>query len=287
MGRLKEETSFWAFPPPKTISMNNLNDPPGWNIRPVPNQGPDGGKWNYALLVPMLGLAAFRWIWTRESQRQIEEAKSKFEGDVAAIGKDLDLKYKDTLTENRRTAALLELELEKARQRVEGYKRALASQSQHLMEERKQLQKERDDLEEEKKHALQTGAAGLALHAALQQEEKWQQRAEVFLQDVEQQLVERQNAFCSLLLPRDRRREIEKDLLLRVAKDPAAAELGLEDDIKDIFKNERHCADMLNMDRRKNGKLMWLYLKYWRLQVTLQKHTRAEDRLKGSLPDVK
>ncbi|KAI5612015.1 coiled-coil domain containing 127a isoform X2 [Silurus asotus] len=227
------------------------------------------------------------WIWTRESQRQIEEAKSKFEGDVAAIGKDLDLKYKDTLTENRRTAALLELELEKARQRVEGYKRALASQSQHLMEERKQLQKERDDLEEEKKHALQTGAAGLALHAALQQEEKWQQRAEVFLQDVEQQLVERQNAFCSLLLPRDRRREIEKDLLLRVAKDPAAAELGLEDDIKDIFKNERHCADMLNMDRRKNGKLMWLYLKYWRLQVTLQKHTRAEDRLKGSLPDVK
>lgn len=206
---------------------------------------------------------------------------------MAAIAKDLELKYKDTLTENRRTTALLELELEKARQRVEGYKKALASQSRHVLEERKQLQKEREELEEEKKHALQTGAAGLAFHAALQQEEERQQRAQVLLQDLEHQLVERQNAFCSLLLPRERRREMEKELLLRVAKDPMGAELGLEDDIRDIFKNDRHCADMLNMDRRKNGKLMWLYLKYWRQQVTLQTHQRAEGRLKGSLPDVK
>lgn len=200
---------------------------------------------------------------------------------------DLELKYKDTLTENRRTTALLELELEKARQRVEGYKKALASQSQHLLKERKQLLQEREKLEEEKKHALQTGAAGLALHTALQQEEEWQQKAQFLLQDLEHQLVERQNAFCSLLLPRGQRKEMEKDLLLRVAKDPLGAKLGLEDDIRDIFKNDRHCADMLNMDRRKNGKLMWLYLKYWRLQVTLQQHKRAEDRLKGQMPDVK
>lgn len=44
--------------------MNNLNDPPRWNIRPD-NRGReagagDGNPWNYALLVPMLGLAAFR-----------------------------------------------------------------------------------------------------------------------------------------------------------------------------------------------------------------------------------
>lgn len=41
--------------------MNNLNDPPNWNI--LPNRrgpGDDGSRWNYALLVPMLGLAAFR-----------------------------------------------------------------------------------------------------------------------------------------------------------------------------------------------------------------------------------
>lgn len=41
--------------------MNNLNDPPNWNIRPNSrDDGGDGSKWNYALLVPMLGLAAFR-----------------------------------------------------------------------------------------------------------------------------------------------------------------------------------------------------------------------------------
>lgn len=200
---------------------------------------------------------------------------------MAAIAKDLELKYKDTLMENRRTTALLELELEKAHHRVEGYKKALTVQSQHLLEERKNLHKEREELEEEKKHALQTGAGGLALHAALQQEEQWEQRAHGLLQNLEHHLVERQNAFCSLLLPRERRREMEKELLLRVAKDPMGAELALEDDIRDIFKNDRHCADILNMDKTKNGKLMWLYLKYWKMQVTLQKHKRAEDRLKG------
>lgn len=46
------------------ISMNNLNDPPNWNIRPNSRaDGGDGSRWNYALLVPMLGLAAFRKSW--------------------------------------------------------------------------------------------------------------------------------------------------------------------------------------------------------------------------------
>lgn len=44
--------------------MNNLNDPPRWNIQPDPRGrgagAGDGNQWNYALLVPMLGLAAFR-----------------------------------------------------------------------------------------------------------------------------------------------------------------------------------------------------------------------------------
>lgn len=42
--------------------MNNLNDPPRWNIEPDPRErgAGDGNQWNYALLVPMLGLAAFR-----------------------------------------------------------------------------------------------------------------------------------------------------------------------------------------------------------------------------------
>ncbi|KAI4873121.1 hypothetical protein NFI96_015543 [Prochilodus magdalenae] len=271
----------------KSISMNNLNDPPRWNIRPDPQGGDDGSKWNYALLVPMLGLAAFRWIWTRESQKQIQEIKVQYDRDMSTLARDLELKYKDTLTENRRTAALLELELEKERQRVQGYRKALVSQSQHLLEERKQLQKEREVLENEKRLALQSGAAGIALNGALQREEQWHQRAKALLEELEHQLVERQEAFCSLLVPRERRLELEKNLLLKVAKDPVGAELGLEEDLRDIFKNDRYCADLLNMDKKKNGKLMWLYLRYWQLQITLQKHKRAEETLKGTAPDIK
>lgn len=41
--------------------MNNLNDPPNWNILPHHREPRDeGSRWNYAFLVPMLGLAAFR-----------------------------------------------------------------------------------------------------------------------------------------------------------------------------------------------------------------------------------
>lgn len=49
--------------------MNNLNEPPRWNIQPNPREGgvgaEDGNKWNYALLLPLLGLAAFRELTTK------------------------------------------------------------------------------------------------------------------------------------------------------------------------------------------------------------------------------
>ncbi|XP_026865306.1 coiled-coil domain-containing protein 127a isoform X2 [Electrophorus electricus] len=235
----------------------------------------------------MIGLAAFRWIWTRESEKQIEKVKGQFEQDMAALTKDLELKYKDTVAQSRRTAALLELELEKERQRVQGYRKALAAQSQQLLEERKRLQKEREDLEQEKRATLYSGAVGTALRLALEQEEEWQQRARALLQELELQLTERQDAFCSLLVPRVHRLEMEKNLLLTAAKHPVGTELALEEDLRDIFRNDRHCADLLNMDKRKNGKLMWLYLRYWQLQVTLQKYKRAEETLKGSAPNSK
>lgn len=81
------------------------------------------------------------WIWTRESQREIEKVKSQYDKDVSVIKNEMELRYRDTLTERCRAAAMLELELENERQRVKGYKQALVSQSQQLMEERKQLQK--------------------------------------------------------------------------------------------------------------------------------------------------
>uniref|UniRef100_A0A3B1K2I5 Uncharacterized protein n=1 Tax=Astyanax mexicanus TaxID=7994 RepID=A0A3B1K2I5_ASTMX len=72
-------------------------------------------------------------------------------------------------------------------------------------------------------------------------------------------LVRRQEAFCSpWLLPRE-----------RGPKDPVGAELGLEEDLRDIFSNDRHCADLLI-----NGTKGML-------PVTLQKHKRAEEALRA------
>ncbi|TRY95552.1 hypothetical protein DNTS_004048 [Danionella cerebrum] len=261
--------------------MNNLNDPPHWNIRPeAAGEGDDAGRWNYALLVPMIGLAAFRWIWSRESQNQIQDMKKKYESNVEAISKDLEMKHSETLRENQRTAAHLALELEKERQRVQGYRSSLISQSQQLLEERKQLQQERQHLEEEKKRLLESGEPGVALREALRREEAWHNHAQLLLQELEEKLIERQEAFCSILFPRQRRVEMEEKLLVKATQHPLGAQLKLEGDLRDIFKNDRHCADLLNMERRRNGSLMWLYLRFWQLQITLSKHQRAEDRFR-------
>ncbi|XP_012710436.1 coiled-coil domain-containing protein 127 [Fundulus heteroclitus] len=259
--------------------MNNLNDPPRWNIEPDQRgrEGGDGNHWNYALLVPMLGLAAFRWIWTRDSQNEIQKVKVQYDTDVSTIKSEMESRYRDTLTESRRAVATLELELEKEKQRVKGYQQALVSHSQRLIQERKQLEQEREALNDEKRKSVKSGIAGAALRDALEREASWYQRAAATLRDLEGLLVERQNAYCSLIQPRDHRLEMEKNMLLKVVKDPVAAELGLESDLKDIFKRDKHCADLMNMDKRKNGSLMWVYLKYWQLQITLQRHRRAEE----------
>nr|XP_020452898.1 coiled-coil domain-containing protein 127 [Monopterus albus] len=260
--------------------MNNLNDPPRWNIQPDPRGSGvgagDGNQWNYALLVPMLGLAAFRWIWTRDSQREIQKVKSQFDMDVSTVKSEMEARYRETLTERSRAVATLELELEKERQRVKGYKQAIISQSQQLIEERKQLQQEQAALEAEKQRLVKSGTAGAALHHALELENDWYQRATAALKELEGLLVERQNAYCSLIQPRDQRLEMEKNMLIRVVKDPITAELDVESGLKDIFKRDKHCADLLNMDKRKNGSLMWVYLKYWQLQVQLREEKERE-----------
>ncbi|XP_077578021.1 coiled-coil domain-containing protein 127-like [Stigmatopora nigra] len=273
--------------------MNNLNDPPRWNIQPNPGEredgGADGNQWNYALLVPMLGLAAFRWIWTRESEREIEKAKSKYKRDVFMVKSEMESRYEETLTERRKAVASLEVELEKERERVKGYKHAMISQSHHLVEERKRLQEERDWLEEQKQSYINSGAGAAVLHQAMDQQNKWYQRANATLQEVEAQLVERQDAYCSLLLPRDKRLEMERNILVKVVKEPLAEEIDLEADLREIFKRDKHCANLMNMDKRKNGSLMWVYLKNWQLQVTVEKHKRTEAAILGKnlKPDTK
>lgn len=136
-------------------------------------------------------------------------------------------------------------------------------------------------MEEEKQRVVQSGAAGVVLQQALEGENSWYNRATATLKELESQLVERQNAYCSHIQHREHRVEMEKNMLLKVIKDPIGGELDLESDLSDIFKRDKHCAELLNVDKRKNGSLMWVYLKYWQLQVTLQKHKRAQEAILG------
>ncbi|KAM9798504.1 coiled-coil domain-containing protein 127a [Neosynchiropus ocellatus] len=264
--------------------MNDLNDPPRWNIEPPDHRGRgaaagDGNQWNYALLVPILGLAAFRWIWERDSQKELQKVKSQYEKEVTTMKSELEARYRETFTEQRRSLVQLEVQLEKEKQRVEGFKNAMLTQNQRLMQERKLLQEEQKLVAEEKQRVVKSGAAGAALRDALKQEDTWVQRAHATLKELEAQLVERQSAFCSPIQSRHQREEMERNMLLKVVREPIAREVDLESDLKDIFRRDKYCADYLNMDKRKNGSLMWVYLKYWQLQVTVQKHKRAEEAL--------
>ncbi|KAM8967896.1 coiled-coil domain-containing protein 127 [Pelodytes ibericus] len=260
--------------------MNNLNDPQNWNIPPNEGGG-DGSKWNYALLVPMLGLAAFRWIWSKESEKEIMKAKTKYLQKVTNTEKDLEAKYRDIISENRRTVAHLELELEKEQSRTISYRRALISQSKKLVEERKLLEQEKDNLRQELKAAHQSGAAGVLYSTYLGKEEEWKVKANSLLKEFEDDLKERQNIYCSLLVPKIKRLELEKKMLVKAITNPVAVELEMEDGLTDIFKNDTHCGVLMNTNKNQNGKLMWVYLKYWELTVELKKFKKAEEAMLG------
>ncbi|OXB76822.1 UNVERIFIED_CONTAM: hypothetical protein H355_003839 [Colinus virginianus] len=264
------------------VFMNNLNDPPHWNILPHHREPRDeGSRWNYALLVPMLGLAAFRWIWTRECQKEIEREKKEYYKKQSSLQKDLEAKYRDIITESRRTVAHLELELEKEQKRTLSYREALVSQSRKLVEERRILEQEQEKLEREKEVLLRSGAAGALYQSCLAKEEEWQKRANSLLKEFEDGLKERQEIYCSFVVPRSQRLEIEKNLLVKAATDPVAMALHMESGLKDIFQHDNYCGNLMNKSRSQNGKLMWLYLRYWQLAVELQKFKRVENVMLG------
>nr|XP_020669891.1 coiled-coil domain-containing protein 127 [Pogona vitticeps]XP_020669892.1 coiled-coil domain-containing protein 127 [Pogona vitticeps]XP_020669893.1 coiled-coil domain-containing protein 127 [Pogona vitticeps]XP_020669894.1 coiled-coil domain-containing protein 127 [Pogona vitticeps] len=262
--------------------MNNLNDPPHWNIRPnARDDDGHGSKWNYALLVPMLGLAAFRWIWSRESQKEIEKERKDYYQKLTFAQRELESKYRDIITENRRTVAHLELELEKAQNRTQSYRQALVSQSYKLVEERKALEQERRKLEEEKQILQHSGAAGALYQNCLEKEEEWQKKAAALLKECEDALTKRQDIYCSLVVPRHQRLEVEKQLLIRAATDPVALDLEMEAGLNDIFRHDTYCSNLLNTNKRRNGRLMWLYLRYWELSAELKKFKRVEKVMLG------
>ncbi|KAM9315570.1 coiled-coil domain-containing protein 127 [Gastrophryne carolinensis] len=261
--------------------MNNLNNPPHWNIHPN-DEGGDGNKWNYALLVPMLGLAAFRWIWSKESEKEIRRAELEYKEKATAMQTELENKYQDIILEKRRAAAKLEVALEKEHNRAEGYRTALISQSQKLVQERKVLEQEREQFKQEVAAAHRSGVASAVYASYLKKEDDWQRQARGLLKEFEEALKERQNIFCSLVEPRKKRLEIEKDLLVKAATNTIAAELQVTDGLLDIFKHDTHCAAFLNTNKHKNGKIMWLYLKYWELLVDLKKFKRVEGVMMGN-----
>ncbi|KAB0392702.1 hypothetical protein E2I00_013101 [Balaenoptera physalus] len=203
--------------------MNNLNDPPNRNIRPSSRaDGGDGSRWNYALLVPMLGLAAFRWIWSRESRKEIEKEREAYHQRRAAFQRDREAKYQATISESRRAVAQLSLELEKEQNRMTSYGEALISQECKMVEEKKLLEQERARVLQEKGQSLRS-----AYLSCLDKEEDWQRTARLLLREFEDALTERQSIYCSLVLPRHKQLEIEKSLLVRASTDPVAADLEM------------------------------------------------------------
>uniref|UniRef100_A0A673LNK6 Coiled-coil domain containing 127b n=1 Tax=Sinocyclocheilus rhinocerous TaxID=307959 RepID=A0A673LNK6_9TELE len=116
---------------------------------------------------------------------------------------------------------------------------------------------------------------------ALEMETKQEESASVFLNQVKHRLMERQWDFCSYFVRSPKMVAREKELLVFTAKESLLAHLKMEDGLRDIFKNDRTYANLFNTDERRNGSLMWLYLRYWRLQLTLQSHQRAEAAILG------
>ncbi|XP_069814366.1 coiled-coil domain-containing protein 127 [Dendropsophus ebraccatus] len=260
--------------------MNNLNNPPQWNIHPNGDDG-ERNKWNYALLVPMLGLAAFRWIWSKESEKEIRKAKTEYIEKVTTTEKELESKYRDIILENRRAVAHLEIELEKEQNRTLSYRNALIAQSRKLVEERKQMENEREKLKQEIKEAQRNSKAYAKYESHFKKEEEWQTKAKSLLKEFEEALKERQNIYCSLIIPKKHRFEMEKKMLVKAASNPIAVEMGMPDGLIDIFKHDNHCAVLTNTNKRENGRLMWVYLKYWELTVDLKKFKKLEEAING------
>ena len=128
--------------------------------------------------------------------------------------------------EIRKETVRLEMELEMERRRAQGLEQALAFQRQQFLNEK------------------QKAVLGL----------------------VEEKLMERQSIFCSMLGSKEKRLEIENDLLV-IAREPALAWAGMEHSLRNIFEKDKTCAGWWNRDKSKNGSLMWFYLEYWKMQL--------------------
>ncbi|XP_014639715.1 PREDICTED: coiled-coil domain-containing protein 127-like [Ceratotherium simum simum] len=207
------------------------------------------------------------------SQKETEKEREAYRQRTAAFQQDLEANYHAMISENRRAVAQLSLELEKEQNRTTSYREALISQGCRLVEEKKLLEQERAQVMQEKRQLQPLRNAYLS---CLEKEEDWQRRARLLLKEFEDALTERQNIYCSLILPRNKRLKIEKSLLVRASTDPVAADLEMAAGLTDIFKHDTYCGDVWNTNKCQNGRLMWLHLRYWEVIVELKKFKTVE-----------
>uniref|UniRef100_A0A8C4QEX3 Coiled-coil domain containing 127a n=1 Tax=Eptatretus burgeri TaxID=7764 RepID=A0A8C4QEX3_EPTBU len=255
-------------------TMNNLNNPRQLNIIQDGDAGA-GGRWNYALLVPMLSLAAFRWVWSRECQREVEETKKEIQKEVEDNKHSLNTKYQHLLSECSATVAHLELQQEKM---VQELRMTRANEQKHteerclVAEERASLCREREVLEALRRRE----AVPLIL-----EEEAALEQARDTLNWLRGALMKRQEMYCSLRLHRHVRRTHERVVIERAKSESHGplASLHLDNGIDDIFQHDTYCAKIKNVDPTQNGSLMWLYLKHWELQLEVQKLQKVNTRL--------
>uniref|UniRef100_A0A3B1IWL5 Uncharacterized protein n=1 Tax=Astyanax mexicanus TaxID=7994 RepID=A0A3B1IWL5_ASTMX len=114
---------------------------------------------------------------------------------------------------------------------------------------------------------------------------KFHKGAVAALTTLEAELVHRQGIYCSFTAQRDRRQPIEEKLLSKVDTDPYLAKLVSKEDLREIFK-DGYCERPWNtVDKKKNGKLMWIFLKEWEHKITQQKHNKIEQVLKQFKPN--
>ncbi|XP_078395902.1 coiled-coil domain-containing protein 127-like [Cetorhinus maximus] len=226
--------------------MNNLNQQ-NWNIPPdCQDGGGKGSKWDYISLLSLLGVGVLDWARARKSQKEIEIEQIRAEHKNTE--KDL-VKYQHLSTQS-------ELEQKKLKSKVQRFCEGLSAQSRQLVEERRQLQ------------------VGLTIeqkkHAAAEREAMWESQARALIKQFQDSLLVRQSIYCSRKTPKCQRLELETKMRNQALTNPIAKELGIEADLEQIFKHETHCANVFNSDKKENGRLMWVYLAYWRFQARLQ-----------------
>ncbi|KAG9340949.1 hypothetical protein JZ751_020142 [Albula glossodonta] len=124
--------------------------------------------------------------------------------------------------------------------------------------------------EETEKHLL------LKHKEIMEDERQWYKKI-ILIKDVKENLLDRQNIFCSSTIHHSYREELEKKLLELVRADPMAKKLQMEADVRDIFQKDTSCAGLLNKDKAKNGSILWKYLERWENKADQQKRFKVSE----------